>query len=164
MRGRRWRQNFACFFDGALRDETIWASNQHPRRGVSAIEVAARAEIHKHGLFLQRRRGGSDYRLEIHELIRYVHGKDAVGSKLAEIKLERLQREQVNRDGIAGKGVHGEHVELLRRLLLKREPRIAYRDIYARGRILQKCEFRLRELHDQRIDFVKRVTVARAAI
>src|ERR1041384_4651896 len=74
-------------------------------------------------------RSPGTYRPQVDVTIRNVHGEHAVGLQMLEVQLERFVGEQVRRDRAAGKGIDGQEVELLRRLSLQRQPRVAEKNV-----------------------------------
>ena len=60
---------------------------------------------------------------------------------------ERPARDEVHRDRVAREGVHGEHVEALRRLTLEREPGVAERELDLRLAVGEIGKFLQRDLH-----------------
>ena len=83
---------------------------------------------------------------------------------MAQIGPEGLHREQVHGDCVAREGVEREDVEILRRLALERQPRVAERDLHLRRAVLEESEFRAGELDHRGVDVVEAEDVARPAV
>src|SRR3954467_11443370 len=105
-----------------------------------------------------------DDRDEVEEAVRDMERDDAVALHVLEIDAERLAGDEVHRDGVARESVDREHVEVLRRLSLEREPRIAQRNLDLRRAVGEEAELLPRELHHARVNVVEAVDVAGPAV
>src|ERR1700693_1429635 len=93
-----------------------------------------------------------------------MHRKNPAGLKLPEVNREAFAREQMNRDSVAGEGVHGDHIVILRRLPLHRQPRIAHQYLMIALAIVEESEPTGRDLKIERVDLIDAKEIARPAI
>ena len=66
---------------------------------------------------------------EVEVAVGDVEGDHAVGLHVAQVDLHRLAGDEVYGNGIAREGVDGQHVEILRRLALEAQARVAQRQL-----------------------------------
>ena len=83
---------------------------------------------------------------------------------MAKVDAERLVRDEVQRNGVAREGVDREHVEVLRRLALEREARVAQRQLDGGVGVLEVAELVPGDVDDARVDVVEAIDVALGAV
>ena len=120
--------------------------------------------MHQHRVQPTRLGDACHHRRQVQEAIRHVEGDDAVGLQMPLVHRHRLGGDQVDRHRVAGERVHCEHIEVLRRLALQRQPRIAKHTLDARRAVFQKAEFAIGQLEHLRVDFINAIGVASAPV
>src|SRR5581483_1468134 len=100
-----------------------------------------------------------DDRDQIEEAVGDVERDDTVRLHVPKVRLQRLACDQMHGDRVARKRVDREHIEILRRLALQRQARIAERNLDAGTAVPQKSEFAARNADDVGIDVVEAIDV-----
>jgi hypothetical protein len=124
---------------GILRD-------QHPARRVGERQLAVVADPQRVQVELVG--DAFDHGHEVEIAIGHVERNHAVGLHVLEVDLDCFARDEVHGNRVAREGVDREHVEVLRRLALERQARVAERQLDGRVGVLEVAEVALGDLDD----------------
>ena len=86
-----------------------------------------------------------DDRNQVQEPVGDVEGDDAAGLHVPPVDAERFRRDEVHGDRVARERVDHQHVELLLRLALERQARVAQRELDGRVAVVKVREVALRD-------------------
>src|SRR6185312_14035044 len=93
-----------------------------------------------------------------------MNGENPIRFQMTEVQRNRLPGEQMNGDGITGEGIDSQNVELLRRFLLQRKPRVAERHLVPGRRFAKVREQAIGDADDVGVDLVEVEIVARLSV
>ena len=116
---------------------------------------------HEQGMHVRQ---ALDDRNQVQEPVRDVERDDAAGLHVPPIDAERFRRDEVHGYRVARERVDHQHVEILLRLALERQARVAQLDLDGRLAVAKVGEVALRDVEDGRIDFVEAIDIALGSV